>query len=121
MNKCKFCGANSEGEFCFKHKKRTPLSKGTRKKKTEGMQDFFMHIWNTRIHKSEISGEHLGKEALSVFFHHILPKNKYEDAQFDEDNIILLTFEEHDTVESDMYKYEEINVRREKLKIKYNW
>lgn len=63
--------------------------------------------------------DYLGKEPLTVFFHHILPKEKYPEAALDEENIILLTLEEHDNAEKDMYKYEEINLRREKLKTKY--
>ena len=61
----------------------------------------------------------LGKEPLSVFFHHILPKEKYPEAALDEENIILLTLEEHDNVERDMYKYDVINSKRIKLLEKY--
>jgi hypothetical protein len=83
------------------------------------MQDFFLSIWKERTHKSEISGDHLGKEPLSTFFHHILPKEKYPQAKLDEENIILLTLDEHTNVESDIYKYDEVNRRREYLKKKY--
>jgi hypothetical protein len=62
----------------------------------------------------------LGNEPLTVFFHHILSKEKYPQAAFDEENIILLTLQEHDQVEMDMYRYEEVNTRREKLLIKYD-
>jgi hypothetical protein len=57
---------------------------------------------------------------MSTYFHHILPKEKYPEACLDEENIILLTLEEHSNVENDMYRYEEVNKRREQLKIKYN-
>lgn len=80
----------------------------------------FLQIWTNRPHKSEVSGDYLGKEPLTVFFHHILPKEKYPQAAMDEENIILLTLQEHDQVEMDMYRYEEVNNRREKLLIKYN-
>lgn len=85
----------------------------------ERMRTLFMDIWNKRKHQSELSGAYLGKEPLSIYFHHILPKSKYEEAKYDEENIILLTGEEHDNVEIDMYRYEEINNRREKLLEKY--
>ena len=49
----------------------------------------------------------------------ILPKEKYPQAAFDEENIILLTLEEHDQVEMDPTRYEEINKKREQLKKKY--
>lgn len=129
MNKCKTCGKNSESEYCFQHKPRKALAntKGlskTRKSDDNGayvmqMQEFFLGIWKKRRHNSEISGVYLGSEPMSTYFHHILPKEKHPDAKYDEDNIILLTLDEHTNVESDMYKYEEVNIRREQLKEKY--
>lgn len=84
------------------------------------MNDFFLSIWKKKPHKSEISGTWLGNEIKTLYFHHILEKRNYEMAKYDEDNIILLTWEEHQQVESNAYRYEEINRRRELLKIKYN-
>jgi len=83
------------------------------------MQEFFLQIWRKRLHYSQVSMTHLGKEPLTIYFHHILPKEKYPQAMYDEENIILLTLEEHDNVERDMYKYEEVNRRRQLLKTKY--
>jgi len=83
------------------------------------MREFFMSIWNQKPHRSELSGDYLGKEPMSTYFHHILPKEKYPEACLDEENIILLTLEEHSNVENDMYKYEEVNERRNQLKLKY--
>lgn len=138
--KCNYknCNKNCEKEYCFQHKPKKPLLKGgglkkkcmikntlTTKKQVNvehiiQMQEFFKLIWNKRNHISEISNEYLGNNPLSIFFHHILPKSKYPQAQYDEDNIILLTFAEHQTVEGDIYKYPKINEIRNKLKIKYN-
>jgi hypothetical protein len=84
------------------------------------MREMFLGIWKKRLHKSEISGERLGTEPLSIFFHHILPKEKYKQAALDEENIILMTLEEHSNVENDIYRYEEVNKRREYLKEKYD-
>jgi 5-methylcytosine-specific restriction endonuclease McrA len=83
------------------------------------MRDFFLELWKKRVHKSEVSGSYLGSEPLTVFFHHILPKSKYPESGLDEENIILLTMEEHDQVEMDPTRYEEVNKRRELLKQKY--
>lgn len=80
----------------------------------------FMNIWKSKPHFSELSGASLGREPFSTFFHHILPKSKHPEAALDPENIILLTPEEHDNVEIDMYRYPEVNSRREQLKIKYN-
>lgn len=127
--KCKTCGKNAESEYCFAHKLRKPLKSNTvmltsRKGKESfenalKQQAFFTDIWNKRRHYSEVSGKYLGSESLSVFFHHILPKEKYPDFRFNEENIILLTLEEHDQVEMDMYRYDEVNQRRKLLKTKY--
>lgn len=127
--KCKTCGKNSDGEYCFQHKPRKGLSSGkkpsltTKKKvsdgKTHQIREIFLDIWKKRPHKSEVSGKYLGKEPMSTYFHHILPKEKYPEACLDEENIILLTLEEHSNVENDMYRYEEVNNRRNQLNLKY--
>ncbi len=90
-------------------------AKELKKAYNEQMREFFISIWNKRPHKSEISGKYLGEEPKSTFFHHILPKSRYKDYAFIEDNIIILTFEEHQIVEASPLFYEEINKRRDKL------
>jgi len=132
--KCIVCGANSESEYCFKHKPRKKLSgnrgfnKPTLTKKSRvsvGKSQpntdhiTFKEIWKERPHKSEVSGDNLGKEALSLYFHHILPKSKYPQFRNLKENIILLTADEHANVESDIYRYEKINKIREYLIDKY--
>jgi hypothetical protein len=132
---CKFCGVKSDSEYCFRHKpkKKLAVNKGLSKSaltvkptvratKPKKNKDhlFFKQIWKERPHKSEVSGRYLGKEASSAFFHHILPKNKYPEFRLDEENIILLTIDEHANVESDMYKYDKINTIRNYLINKYN-
>ena len=127
---CKTCGKNSDSDYCFKHKPRKTLQQSrikpsltTKKKDNDGyiqQREMFLGIWKKKSHKSEVSGTYLGSEAMSTYFHHILPKEKYPEACLDEENIILLTLEEHSNVENDMYRYEEVNKRREQLKIKYN-
>ena len=125
--KCKTCGASCEGEYCFRHKPRKPMLTTAKNysnkliiEEKSSMREMFLKIWKKRLHKSEISGEKLGTEPLSIFFHHILPKEKYNQAALDEENIILMTLDEHSNVENDIYRYEEVNKRREYLKEKYN-
>ena len=117
--------------LCVNHIKRKPLEASKQlgvtvkvqsfveKEKINIMRSFFLEIWKKRQHLSEVSGLPLVGEPLSVYFHHIIPKEKYPEAAFDEENIILLTLNEHDQVEKDMYRYEEVNNRREQLKTKY--
>ena len=130
--KCKTCGANAESEYCFRHKPRKPLPKTSSRfakkldkseeeiRKISEMREFFLQLWRKRPHYSEVSGKWLGKEPLTIFFHHILSKEKYPQACLDEENIVFLTLEEHEQVELDMYRYEEINNKRNYLKNKYS-
>ena len=103
--------------MCSNHIPKKPLSKSITPARTEPnpMHVFFKQIWNERKHESEVSGTYLGKEAMSTYFHHILPKNKYPELAYDKCNIILLTLDEHTNVEADMYRYEEVNRRRIQL------
>jgi len=133
MSTCPTCGAKCEGSHCFRHKPRKPLAikKGfsnlTKPVKSEEeirkiseMQEFFLQLWKKFPHYSQVSGKYLGSEPLTVFFHHILPKEKCPQASMDEENIILLTLEEHEQIELDMYRYEEVNTKRNYLKKKYD-
>lgn len=118
--------------LCLSHIKRKPITpkRGglisvkrdmfVQKTKIETMRNLFLEIWKERKHYSEVSGDYLGGEALSTFFHHILPKSKYPDLEYDKSNIILLTLDEHTDVESCMYKFEEVNKRRIELLNKIN-
>lgn len=102
--KCKTCGKNSEGEYCFRHKPRKPLPKSKSLSKTvnfdkrpSNMGGFFLQIWNNRKeHNCENCGKWLGKEPLSYMFDHLLEKNKHPDLAFEEENIMLVCLECHD-------------------------
>ena len=118
--------------LCLSHIKRKPITPKqdgliaakrdmfVQKTKIETMRNLFLEIWKERKHYSEVSGDYLGKEPLSTFFHHILPKSKYPELEYDKSNIILLTLDEHTDVEADMYKYDVINQLRIQLLTKIN-
>ena len=133
MKKCCIENCNNNvwsNGFCKNHIAKKPLNQcmvkpslTAKKVVNDGhnqQRDMFMDIWKKRKHYSEVSGVYLGSEAMSTYFHHILPKEKYPEACLDEENIILLSLLEHSNVENDIYRYEEVNKRREQLKIKYN-
>jgi len=118
---CKVCGKKAESEYCFRHKPRKSIKASPKVGKKEGMHrmhSFFLKIWSKRAHYSEVSHTFLGHEPLSVFFHHILPKGKYPEVAYNEENIVLLTLNEHETVERDPQAFEVINQKRELLKTK---
>ena len=116
--------------------KRTPLKRKPLKRKSligkfkplspeiveniNQMHEFFLSIWKKRAHLSEISGEKLPSPANSLYFHHIIPWRKVEEAMYDEENIILLLPSEHGNVENNKFRYEEVNKRRKILEKKYN-
>jgi len=126
--KCIKCGKNADSEYCFRCKPRKAMARTRKWTCKDGkcgiqireMKDFFKEVWAQRRHFSEVSNVFLGNEPLTVFFHHILPKEKYQQAALDEENIILLTLDEHTNVENDIYRYEEVNKRRKYLKEKYD-
>lgn len=108
--------------------KRTPLKKISEKRKGKLAEEremrvqeynMFEEIWGERPHRSEVSGTWLGHEGLSTFFHHILPKSRFPALRYEKENIILLTFQEHNQVESHPEFYPEINRRRDELKLKF--
>lgn len=122
---CKEIGCKMKvwsGGMCKNHIPKTTLKASVKRYNGDEilrMQEFFLGIWKIKPHKSEVSGVYLGKEALSTYFHHILPKEKYPEVCLDPENIILLTLDEHTNLESDMYRYEEVNKRRTILLKKY--
>jgi len=139
MNNCKTCGARCEKEYCFKHSRKKPLKTSSLKKKSnrdiitnsgvpngEGiynnikMKDFFLEVWNTLPHICIVTGEKIYGECKSIYLHHILPKKKFPQAQYDPENIAILLPDIHGNVENDIYRYEIINEKRELLLTKYN-
>jgi len=70
------------------------------KKKNRGLRDFYVELWNTRPHYSQLSGKWLGNELSSVFCAHILEKRTYPEQMLDPDNIIFLTADEHQKFDS---------------------
>lgn len=139
IKKCKYEGCKStkiwSKGFCRFHtsysfikksnkpiKKISEKSKIKKKEKTENtkkLHEWFQELWKNEPHYSEISKKWLGNENSTCFWHHILPKSLFKEAEFDRENIIRLTFEEHQEVEQNPFKFEEVNKRREKLKEKY--
>jgi len=113
---------------CKYHMERKPLkrtafvSKRITSPSDTRMRDFFLSVWNECPHRSEISGTAIFGEPLSTYFHHIIEKADImygKLGKFDKENIIVITPEEHEFLHRDMYKYEEVNRRREILIKKY--
>jgi hypothetical protein len=69
------------------------------KKKESGELKLFVKIWKTRERVSFLTGKRLTNEIGTSFwfnlFAHLIPKGKYGNFRLREDNIILLTPNEH--------------------------
>lgn len=88
--------------------------------KTKRLHSWFNLLWSQEPHYSEISGKFLGSENSSMYWHHIFSKSQFPEYEFDRNNLIRISGDEHATVETNPYFYEEVNKRREILKQKYN-
>lgn len=73
------------------------------KRRKSGDKEFFLEIWNERVHESEISGEML-HEPRTFHFAHILAKGGYPSFRHRKDNIVLMTFEEHQLFDHSTHK-----------------
>ena len=93
--------------------------KSVKKINNEKQWLFFYHILNDRGRESEISGKKLYGDINSTWFHHILPKSSYPELRFCEENIIILTSDEHNEVENGKY-YKEVEDRKTKLQKEYD-
>lgn len=74
--------------------------KGLKKKEekreyTKNQTVFFLEIWKERKHNCQSCGIWLGNEAKSIFFDHLLEKNKRKDLALVKENILLVCSDCH--------------------------
>jgi hypothetical protein len=60
----------------------------------------FLRIWKERKHQCDVSAVPLGMEPRSYYFHHILEKRSFEKYALCKWNIIILSWEIHNSYES---------------------
>jgi hypothetical protein len=90
------------------------------------MGEFFLSIWREREHYSFVSNVFLGHEPLAHFFSHILSRSSYPEASLDPENIVFMTFDEHQLYEFNRHKvvdkpeWQKVFDLRDQLKDKYN-
>lgn len=66
----------------------------------QSLIQFYASIWGSRKHYSEVSGTWLGPEPKTFMFAHLIPKRQYPEWKFNPDNIVLLSYEEHNILDS---------------------
>lgn len=98
--------------------KRTPLKRtGKKRKKSQYAEDvkFYSKIWSFRPHICYETGIYLGVEPRSYMFHHVLEKEKYPEFRHEVWNIVLLGWDAHNQVHSNIDKTPKVKTLREKL------
>ena len=56
---------------------------------------FYKEIWDASPHVCGECGCYLGKEAMTTFFHHLIPKKVYPQFRHTPENIMILCTEHH--------------------------
>lgn len=134
--KCTECGeavekrlVSRKSSLCLYHyrlaKKGTGIKSVSEKQKEVLADDqkFYRLIWKKKKHVSELSGKPLGDKMKSIFFSHILPKKNYPRFRHREDNIMLMTAQEHHDWEFTDRKneiFDKVKEKYEKLLQEYN-
>lgn len=138
MTKQKVCKKCSRLKFIFsrgmckecaaKNPKKKKFGGGeTVKSKEPTKTDLFDHIWATRPHVSEVSGKPLFEKGHKFWhwqFSHLLTGN-YSKAVMNEENVVLMTWEEHQNWEFHAHKIRDkeewqwVFNKREMLKQEY--
>ena len=77
-------------QSCYKRHQKRPQKKS----KPSGELEVFKEIWDERHHVSELSGKPLGKFNV-CYFSHIISKGSRPDLRGSKENIMLMTFDEH--------------------------
>jgi hypothetical protein len=66
----------------------------------ELQSQMFLRIWKERPHRCAVTKQPLGIEPLTYYFHHILAKSNYEQFALCRWNIMLLSWDIHNSYES---------------------
>jgi len=117
--RCKNCAVKEDFKPLKKITEKSTIKKTVKKENTLKLHNWFQELWESEPHYSEISGEWLGNENSSIYWHHLYPKNKYPQYEFDRDNIVRLTASEHQECEFNPTKYKYVVDKLELLKKKY--
>lgn len=78
-------------------------------------KEFYLEHWLACPHKCEQCGKKLGKEPLTLFFHHALPKRNYPQFRHTHENIIVVCPDCHQQAETDLDKVPIIKMRTQEI------
>lgn len=80
--------------------------------------EFYEAHWRACPHRCEQCNLNLGKEPLTIFFHHALPKRNYPQFRHTHENIIILCGNCHIQAETDIDKVPAVKKRTEEIEKK---
>lgn len=87
------------------------------KKTFEEDKKFYKEIWDASPHVCQECNKKLGKEPLTLFFHHALPKRNFPEFRHTAENIIILCPDCHQQAEADLDKVPGVKKRTEEIKV----
>lgn len=106
-------------------KEKKPIARQSEKAKAQAAdekklfaadKDFYADIWNSSPHICQCGCKaKLGKEPLTLFFHHLLPKSQYPEFRHTPENIMILSPDCHSQVEVDIDKRPAVKARRDEV------
>jgi 5-methylcytosine-specific restriction endonuclease McrA len=77
---------------------------------------FYLEIWLASPHVCQCGcNKKLGKEPLTLFFHHLLEKRNYPQFRHTPENIMILAPDCHQQAEADMDKIPKVRQRRNEV------
>lgn len=86
------------------------------KKTTALDKEFYAEIWAACPHQCEECGKKLGREPLTLFFHHLLPKRDYPEFRYSPENIMILCPDHHTQAEVMIDKVPKVKARTEQTR-----
>lgn len=111
-------------------KAREPRGKAAERKKAQEKdskvlaaadKEFYIEVWAASRHVCQECGCKLGKEPLTLYFHHLLPKSKYPKFRHTPENIMILCADCHVQAETDIDKVPKAKARtQEAVKLLLN-
>lgn len=76
---------------------------------------FYLEIWVASPHVCGECDRKLGREPLTLFFHHLLEKRNYPEFRYTPENIAILCADCHTQAETDIDKTPKTKARREQV------
>lgn len=78
-------------------------------------KEFYLEHWRACPHSCEQCSKKLGKEPLTLFFHHAMPKRLYPGLRHVHENIIVLCPDCHQQAETDLDKVPIVKRRTQEI------